>query len=240
MASKKGILKFPGRKCLNDICKLPLLEATPPQGIVALWNAHHKNLIQYWGRAVSTAAYHALRPRLSASPFFVIPVFRDKGLFNVVTNFDSDLIGVCPLGEWQKKQSGVEAHMLIQFFTELAFSKGLVLVRCEIQDKVFVRQDCLFITQMLLKYYTLPHLYTEWVEGFNRRPNQFDYHRFLRQMKEEAHKDRLIIKDKKEPGYAGGGAAMGIGGGTLSKDEYGPVIDIPPDCVSRAILNSKP
>jgi hypothetical protein len=36
--------------------------------------------------------------------------------------------------------------MTIQFFTELSESKNLVLVRCEIQDKVMMRADCAFLT----------------------------------------------------------------------------------------------
>lgn len=219
----RGYYKIPGRKSLDEVVKLPLFEAATPQQVASIWNTHHMQFVQYWGRAISSQAYYALEPRLRKSPYFVIPCFRDKGLFNVVTNFKDDLIGVVPLGEWQKKQDASEVHMTIQFFTELARSKNLVLVRCEIKDQVFVRTDCIFLTQMVLKYYTIPRLYEEWVETFNKRPGRFDFHAYLRAMKDEAHKDNVEILDKKSE---------------MRLDAYGPVIDTPPDSVARKILQT--
>ncbi|KAF8299196.1 putative ATP11 protein [Trypanosoma cruzi] len=218
-----GFYKLPGRKSLDEICKLSLLEATPTAQVAMIWNEHHKQFVQYWGRVISADAYDALRPRLQNCSYFVIPVFRTKGLFNVVTNWDKDLVGVAPLAEWQKKQDHAQIDMTIQFFTEFSRTKRIVLVRCEIKDKIFVRQDCVFITQMLLKYYTLPHLYETWVEVFNKRPHMFDYHMYLRHMKEEAQRDDIHIEDKKTQ---------------MKLDAYGPVIDTPPDAIAQQILGS--
>jgi hypothetical protein len=194
---KNQYIKVPGRKSLDDVCKLSLLEAASPAEIMNIWNLNHSQFVQYYGRVLPTSAYDAMRPRLEKCPYFLVPVFRDKGLFNAVTNFNNDLVGVVPLGEFQKQQDHATPHMTVQFFTELSRSKGLVLVRCEIQDKVFRKQDCAFVTQMLLKYYTMPDLYEKWIETFNKRPNQYDYHAFLRHMKDEAGKDNIDIKDKK-------------------------------------------
>nr|CCC93227.1 conserved hypothetical protein [Trypanosoma congolense IL3000] len=221
--SLRGMYKTPGRKSLDEICKLSLLEATPALRVAEVWNEHHKQFVQYWGRTISAEAYYALQPRLKQSPYFVVPVFRSKGLFNVVTNWDRDLIGVAPLAEWQQQQGNTQVHMTIQFFTELARTKRVVLVRCEIKDEVFVRQDCVFVTQILLRYYTIPQLYETWVEAFNKRPNQFDYHMYLRNMKDEAKRDDIQIEDKKTG---------------MRLDTYGPVIDTPPDDVARQILKN--
>lgn len=218
-----NIFRRPGRKCLDEVVKLHLFEQASPHQVASIWNNHHQQFIQYWGRTISTAAYNAIEPRLQRCPFFVVPVFRDKGLFNVITNFSDDLVGVAPLGEWQKKQDDTSLHMTIQFFTELSRSKQLVLVRCEIKDEVFKRTDCLFVTQMLLKYYTLPNLYERWVETFNKRPNSFDYHAFLRSMKEDAGKENILIQDKKSE---------------MRRDAYGPIISTPPDSVARKIMQN--
>lgn len=219
----RSIFRKPGRKGLDEICKLPLLEASTPGQIAAIWDNHHLQFLQYWGRTISADAYNALEPRLRACPYFVIPVFRDKGLFNVVTNFKEDLIGVAPLGEWQQKQDSAQIHMTIQFFSELSRTKRIVLVRCEIKDEVLMRTDCIYLTQMVLKYYTVPRLYETWVETFNKRPNQFDYHAYLRTMKDEAKKDNIDIKDKKSD---------------MRYDAYGPVINAPPDAVAQKILST--
>lgn len=218
-----NIFKRPGRKCLDEVVKLQLFEQASTQQVAAIWNSHHLQFIQYWGRTISSSAYNAIEPRLRKCPYFVIPVFRDKGLFNVVTNFSDDLVGVAPLGEWQKKQDSTSLHMTVQFFTELSRSKQLVLVRCEIKDEVFKRSDCLFITQMLLKYYTLPNLYERWVETFNKKPNQFDYHAFLRSMKDDAGKDNIVIEDKRSE---------------MRRDAYGPIIESPPDAVAAKIMKN--
>lgn len=218
-----SIFKRPGRKSLDEICKLHLFEAATPQQVAVIWNNHHTQFLQYWGRTISADAYHALEPRLRQCPYFVVPCFREKGLFNVVTNFKDDLVGVAPLGEWQRKQDDAQIHMTIQFFSELSATKRLVLVRCEIKDEVFMRTDCVFMTQMLLKYYTIPRLYETWVETFNKRPSRFDYHAYLRAMKDEAGKDNIRIEDKKN---------------TMRMDAYGPVVDIPPDSVAQRILST--
>ena len=192
-----GILKIPGRKCLDDILKVPLLDALTSVELMNLWQNHHAQVMQYWGRVISLPAYEAIRLRLVESPYFVVPVFRDKGLFNVVTCFDNDLVGVVPLDQYQKQQDHAQVHMTVQFFTEMSRSKGLVLVRTEIKDQIFNRTDCIFICTMLLKYYSLPAKYHQWVEPFNKSPASFDYHAYLRQMKDEAQKNNIQILDKK-------------------------------------------
>lgn len=216
-------MKLPGRKCLDDVCKLNLLEAASPEQIMNIWHTNHIQFVQYYGRVISTAAYDAIRPRLVKCPYFLVPVFRDKGLFNAVTNFNEDLVGVVPLGEYQKLGDHAIPHMTVQFFTELARSKNLVLVRCEIQDKVFTKQDCMFVTQMLLKYYTMPELYEKWVESFNKRPNQYDYHAFLRHMKDEVGKNNIEIKDKKSE---------------MRPEAYGAGIRVPTPDQATAILKN--
>lgn len=193
----RGILKIPGRKCLDDILKMPLLDALTSVELINLWTKHHEQTLQYWGRVISPQAYDALRVRLVQSPYFVVPVFRDKGLFNVVTCFDQDLVGVVPLKDYQDKQDHAQVHMTIQFFQEMSRSKGVVLVRTEIKDQIFTKQDCMFICTMLLKYYSLPAKYHTWVEPFNKQPNNFDYHAYLRSMKDEAQRDNITILDKK-------------------------------------------
>eukprot|EP01062_Namystynia_karyoxenos_P061085 TRINITY_DN53048_c0_g1_i1.p1 TRINITY_DN53048_c0_g1~~TRINITY_DN53048_c0_g1_i1.p1 ORF type:complete len:251 (+),score=98.39 TRINITY_DN53048_c0_g1_i1:64-753(+) len=215
----KSIFRKPGRKSLDQIVKLDLFEKTPPADIMNMWMTHHQFDLQYWGRVLSAQQYEALQPRMRQCPYFVVPVFRDKGLFNVVTNYQTghdDLILCAPLGEWQEKQDNAPIHMTIQFFTELARSKELVLVRCELKDQRMTKQDAMFVTHTLLRYYTLPNLY-QTVETFNKNPSQFDFHAYLRQIKEDAAREtgkgaRVEIADKKterrfEFPQGGGGAA---------------------------------
>lgn len=235
IGEKNQYVKLPGRKALDDVCKLSLLEAAPPEQIINIWNDNHMQFVQYYGRVISAAAYTAMRPRLEQSPYFVVPVFRDKGLFNVVTNFNDDLVGVVPLGEWQQKGDSAIPHMTVQFFTELARSKDLVLVRCEISDKVFTKQDCTFVVQMLLKYYTMPNLYSTYVETFNKKPHNFDFHAFLRHMKDEAGKDNIKIEDRKTE-MRGGAYNTSTAGLTLPRGKAASAgVELPKPHVAEAI-----
>ncbi len=230
------ILKLPGRKCLDDICKVDLLRMATPEKVINIWLDHHKQFVQYYGRVVNTEAYNAMRPRLSASRYFVVPLFREKGLFNVVTNFsDDDVVGVVPLAEFQKHRDRATVHMTLQFFTELSSSKNLVLMRCEIQDKVLNRQDCMFLSQMLIKYYTLPNLYSAYVETFNKRPHAFDYHAFLRHMKDEAQRDDIAILDKKSEMQASAYSTANIL--SRSGSSAAAAIQVPTATQSKAILH---
>ena len=122
-STRLKIFKLPGRKSLEMIMKTDRLAMLTPPEIINLWISHHKELIQYWGHAFSIEAYTFVRERLHASPYFCIPIFRDCGLFNVVTCFEQDLIGVAPLKEWQEQGDHCQPHMLIQFFPELSSSK---------------------------------------------------------------------------------------------------------------------
>eukprot|EP01061_Rhynchopus_euleeides_P027368 TRINITY_DN44525_c0_g1_i1.p1 TRINITY_DN44525_c0_g1~~TRINITY_DN44525_c0_g1_i1.p1 ORF type:complete len:240 (+),score=125.87 TRINITY_DN44525_c0_g1_i1:141-860(+) len=185
---EKSIVKTAGRKSLDQIMKLELLQTLSSAQIMNMWITHHQLVMQYWGRVISAEAHNVLHQRLKENPYFVIPVFRDKGLFNVVTNFqtgEDDMILCSPLGEWQKLQDAATVHMTIQFFTELKQSKGIVLVRCEIRDNHLTKQDCMFVTHCLMKYYTMPQNFKH-VETFNKDPNQFNYHNYLKQMRDEA------------------------------------------------------
>lgn len=195
-----GRVKLPGRKSLDDVCKLELLQAAKPEEVMNIWLGHHAQFSQYWGRVMSSAAYNAMRPRLEASRYFVVPLFRDKGIYNAVTNFNADIVGVTPLQEWQNKGDHAQVHMLVQFFTELSASKNLVLVRCELQDKHMTRQDCALVTSLMMRFYTDPRLYETYVETFNKRPHNFDYHAYLRCIKDAVGgkaADSVKIEDKK-------------------------------------------
>jgi len=180
-----GIYKEAGRKGLDQIVKVALLERVPPPAVARMWLHHHDYSITYVGKVLSREAYAALSPRLQTNPFFIVPVFREKGLFNVVVNNQRDLSLVCPQGEWQKQGDLAQPHMTMQFFTELQKSKGLVLMRSELKDQVLTRQDAFHITNTFLRYYTIPHCF-QFVEDFNHNPSQFDYHRYLRHMQEDA------------------------------------------------------
>eukprot|EP01063_Lacrimia_lanifica_P032783 TRINITY_DN5662_c0_g1_i1.p1 TRINITY_DN5662_c0_g1~~TRINITY_DN5662_c0_g1_i1.p1 ORF type:complete len:232 (+),score=97.05 TRINITY_DN5662_c0_g1_i1:114-809(+) len=225
-AVRLGMIKNAGRKGLDQILKLELLEKASPAAIMNLWTTHHQLLMQYWGRVISAEAYDAMHPRLQENPYFVVPVFRDKGLFNVVTNFQSgrgsdggqdDLVLCSPLGEWQQLQDAATVHMTIQFFTELKKSKGLVLVRCELKDNHMTKQDSMFVTHMLLKYYTMPQNF-RMVETFNKDPAQFNYHQYLKMIKDEAAvetgkgTDVEIVDEKKTWKSAYNAPAPGISG----------------------------
>ena len=183
-------VKKPGRKGLDEILKLELLQQASPAAIMNLWMTHHQQYKHYWGRVITAEAYDAMITRLRENPFFVIPVFRDKGLFNVVTNFQAgeDLVICCPLGEWQKQQGNATCHMTVQFFTELKNSKGIVLMRAELKDNHMNKSDAMFVSHCLIKYYTFPQNF-EYVETFNKNPTQFNYHNYLRQMRDEARAD---------------------------------------------------
>eukprot|EP01065_Artemidia_motanka_P019432 TRINITY_DN2308_c1_g1_i1.p2 TRINITY_DN2308_c1_g1~~TRINITY_DN2308_c1_g1_i1.p2 ORF type:complete len:215 (+),score=55.69 TRINITY_DN2308_c1_g1_i1:115-759(+) len=207
----KSLYRFAGRKCLDQIVKLHLFEQAAPVDIINMWSMHHEFDFQYWGRVLPAQAYEALQPRMRQCPYFVVPVFRDRGIFNVVTNYHTghdDLVVCAPLGEYQEKGDNATVHMTIQFFTELAKSKGLVLVRCELSDKRMTKQDAMFVTHILLKYYSSPTHY-QYVETFNKSPNQFNYHNYLRHMKEEATKEmdkgkNIQIMDEKRDWSLGG------------------------------------
>eukprot|EP01013_Petalomonas_cantuscygni_P015805 TRINITY_DN32717_c0_g1_i1.p1 TRINITY_DN32717_c0_g1~~TRINITY_DN32717_c0_g1_i1.p1 ORF type:complete len:382 (-),score=62.91 TRINITY_DN32717_c0_g1_i1:102-1247(-) len=191
----KGLTQEAGRKGLGDICPVAELERLNPKAIRIAWNGRHAFQLQKHGRVISGAMYRALAPRLQKHPFFVFPILRSKlGLFLVVTNNVQDLTLVAPLADWQKMGGSATAHLTIQFFTELMDSKDLVLVRTEIKDMVtadsphqtLLREDAVWITDCLLRYYTFPNYFEQYTEPFNRSPATFDFHRYLRQAMADA------------------------------------------------------
>ena len=100
--------------------------------------------------------------------------------------------------------------MTIQFFTELSRSKGLVLIRCELRDQVMVKQDCMFSLHMLMKYYIVQSLFEQYVEKFNKQPGSFDYHMYLKQMRDEAGATSVQIQDKKFSGVYSASSSITI------------------------------
>ena len=196
-ANLRNLFKLPGRKSLDTVMKMDLLLLLPAPQIINLWVQHHSQLLQYWGRVISNDAYIQMQQRLRQCPYFCVPVFRKTCLFNAVTCFDRDVVGVAPLREWQDKEDSCTPHLLIQFFTELASTKGIVLIRAELKDEVFTKEDSAFICGMLMKYYIEPNKYEQWVHAFNKNPHIFDYTAFLHSMKQETDTNITIHKGKK-------------------------------------------
>lgn len=184
-----------GRKSLDQICHVEQLEKLSPEEVKRVWVGRHRFHLQKYGTVMSWPAYRALRPRLLECPFFVVPVLRSKlGFFNVVVNHQPDLTLGLPLAEWQRLGGSATPSMTIQFFTELGPRHGLVLVRTEVAEHVvptdphhrILREDAVWVTDVVLRYYTFPHYYEAWVEPFNKAPHTFDFAAYVRRVMADA------------------------------------------------------
>eukprot|EP01006_Ploeotia_vitrea_P058490 TRINITY_DN69534_c0_g1_i1.p1 TRINITY_DN69534_c0_g1~~TRINITY_DN69534_c0_g1_i1.p1 ORF type:complete len:242 (-),score=15.19 TRINITY_DN69534_c0_g1_i1:192-884(-) len=227
MLGAKNILKEAGRKGLDQIMKVAMAEREHPMAIANMWTTRHDYEIQTVGKVLSGNAYRALRPRLLENRFFVIPVFREQGLFNVMINNQSEMTLVAPLGEFQKKGDQCATHMTIQFFTELLASKDMVLMRSELKDNVMDKRDATHVTNTFLRYYTLPDCY-QFVEQFNKQAHSFDFNRYLKKLQDDA-KTWSSIKALHHIDIQEGKGFTWNEVSTLKSDEWGRTVIKPSD-----------
>jgi ATP synthase F1 complex assembly factor 1 len=172
---------FTGPNKLDDVLKIELLQDKTKAEVAAMWMQYHEDkpdtigLVLQGGSNVGTEVL----ARASKAPFFISPVFRDDGFFNLVSQFHQPCHFFMAYLE-DYKMDPISATPLVTFsvFDELK-EHDLTLVRCEILNKALSEEEGYKVVESVLDSYRQDY---ENVETFNQQPNAFDIDSYISRM----------------------------------------------------------
>lgn len=171
---------LPMPKTLNDIMRIETVEGLPPDEVARIWNDFHIGR-GHISAVMATPLYEAFKSRAQACPLFVLPVRRDGGFVNMVTQAQIPYLLVTGLHDYKLRGTNAAPFFAVTHYTELAKSKGLVLVR---GDVVLPSQLSDSEAQGLLKdvhaFYLQENKF-RLVQAFNKDPRSFDFQAVLRE-----------------------------------------------------------
>ena len=166
---------------LEDVVKLGLFAHKSPSEAAEVWSKYHEDESKgRMGRVLRRADYAELSARAAESPLFVVPLEKPEGYVTLVAQWQPPRCLVTTLHEFNHDPTSSVAHLTLTHYTELAPSKGIVLVRGDaISPHVINAFEARAFTQRLYDYYLHPAKYMRWVQPFNHDANAFDFRAYM-------------------------------------------------------------
>ncbi|KAG6621419.1 protein mitochondrial precursor [Phytophthora cinnamomi] len=177
---------YPGARSLEQIVKLELLESEQAPQIRSIWEEFHADKDDAVATTLGADEFQALVKRAEAAPFFIFPVYRQEGFFNMLCQFQQSCFLVTYLEAFKENPSAAPPCVAISLYDDLLDKKELTLVRADVINMLDKKESQLLLQQLLASYQD-DKLY-EHVDKFNNKPDQFDF---------EAY--RSLLKDVTEP-----------------------------------------
>lgn len=180
---------YAGPRKLSEIMKLSLLNDMSPSEITDIWQTYHDDKEQVHGLSVDSVKGRSILARAAQCPFFIHPLFRDAGHFMLLSQYQSpNYFLFAYLEDYRSDPINAKPLLTISIFNDMAETKGVALVRCDIINRGIHENEGLRICKYLLNDYAQD---TEFkiVHTFNKLPDAFDYDAFVlekeRRWKEE-------------------------------------------------------
>ncbi|KAL0479193.1 hypothetical protein AKO1_009581 [Acrasis kona] len=169
----------PGPKSLDSIVNIRKFEKEEPHAIEEIWNNYHLAVIDVVSRVVPIDKYKLLLHRTKESPMFVLPIFKNIGYANMVVQAQRDHILFTSMREYKEKESLAAPYVSLSHFTDLAQSKGIVLVRAEVNTDQVNKGEALELIKNMYDFYLMDDLYRDFVQVFNLQPHMFSFDRLM-------------------------------------------------------------
>ena len=119
---------------------------------------------------------------------FVFPIPKEKGFLSIFCQMlaKNDKVIFTTLEEYQKKLGGAPAYLQVSYYTELQESKGIVLMRGDVDTSVITTQEAQLLAN-LWQIYLLDDDKYKLLETFNHEPTKFDYNLVLKDIEATVH-----------------------------------------------------
>ncbi|KAL7526362.1 hypothetical protein ACHAWF_001741 [Thalassiosira exigua] len=139
------------------------------------------------------------------SPFFIHPVFREEGHFMVISQFQAPSHFLLAfLEDYRMDPSRAQPLLTVSVFDDLADTKDITLVRCDIINQGIEEDEGYNICKGLLEDYANEDDFRN-VHMFNKKPDAFDVDGF--------------VKEKEQQWKAGGGGDISPGGEVSARNQ---------------------
>lgn len=166
---------IPGPKSLDQIIKMNLIEKETPQAIEQIWNDFHYLTIDVVSKVIPYQQYQLFFSRITTCPWFVLPVFKNIGYMNMVVQAQREYILFTSMREFKQRESMASPYLSLSHFTDLVQTKGIVLMRAEVNTTHLNKGEANDLVKFLYEFYLRDDLYRQYVEVFNKQPNSFNF-----------------------------------------------------------------
>lgn len=175
---------YPVPRKLRDVVKMSLFQTESPASIKQLWEEQYRSNRKVVSATTDRETFERFRRNLAHCPFFIAPLRRGEGFFNLVLQAqDQKQVLFTSLELFRKSPATAPAYYCITTFDELLEDKGLALLRGDVISAEISRVDAEFLLHYLRSFYTDADQF-QWVEKFNHKSREFDFDEFLSRFKD--------------------------------------------------------
>ncbi|RCH97736.1 ATP synthase mitochondrial F1 complex assembly factor 1 [Rhizopus azygosporus] len=167
---------------LDKIVKLELFEKETPENIEKIWTAGHANK-DCITAVIPSDIYDKLYKRSQDYPMFVVPMPREEGVEFYFLQFNFHQCYFTSLLEYKAKGTEARPFLTLTHFTELQKSKGLVLMKGDINDepRMLDTSNAQFLAFALQQFYASgSEDKLKLVEKFHKSPGEFDFQELIK------------------------------------------------------------
>ncbi|KAI8884648.1 ATP11-domain-containing protein, partial [Backusella circina FSU 941] len=167
---------------LDKIVKLELFEKEDPETIAKIWNEGHSNQ-DCITAVIPSDVYDKLYKRSQKYPMFVVPMPRESGVEFFFLQFNFHQCNFTSLLEYKTKGSEARPFLTLTHFTELEKSKGIVLMKGEINDdpRMIDTSNAQFLAFALQQFYVNgTEQHKQMVQKFHEKPEEFDFQELIK------------------------------------------------------------
>uniref|UniRef100_A0A7S1UVE6 ATP synthase mitochondrial F1 complex assembly factor 1 n=1 Tax=Grammatophora oceanica TaxID=210454 RepID=A0A7S1UVE6_9STRA len=184
-SSRSLSFSFAGPRKLNDIVKKELIDEKTSSEIADIWLTFHETKENSHGLILKGKEAEKILSRAKACPFFIQPVFREGGHFNLVSQFQGPCYFLMAyLEDYQMDPRAATPLLTFSIFDDYSTTKDLTMVRCDVINKGIADDEGLKIVHSMLDAYRKDSEYKT-VEAFNKTPDSFDLDSFLSQQEKQ-------------------------------------------------------
>ncbi|KAJ0411393.1 hypothetical protein ATCC90586_004379 [Pythium insidiosum] len=179
---KSGGFSFPAPRTLQQIVKLELLENEEPAEIQRIWENYHAEKDDCIATTMSAVDFNAIKERARSAPFFVFPVYRQGGFFNMLCQFQDTCFLVTYLEAFKENPGLAPPCLTVSLFDNLVEKKQLGLIRADVVNMLDKAESEKLLSQLIASY-SDKSLF-QWVDKFNNRPNEFDFEAYRKELEQ--------------------------------------------------------
>jgi len=179
---KRSNFSYAGPRKLSDILKTELLEDKSATEISDMWMTYHEGKENVHGIVMDGKKGRNLLSKAAQCPFFIQPVFRGEGHFMIVSQFQTpNYFLLALLEDYKMDPAAAQPLLTISVFDDLAETKDVVLLRCDIINRGIEDDEGYKLCQSLIDDY----LEFEGVHMFNKKPEAFNVDEFVKEKEQK-------------------------------------------------------
>jgi len=179
---KRSNFSYAGPRKLSDILKTELLEDKTVTEISDMWMTYHEGKENVHGIVMDGKKGRNLLSKAAQCPFFIEPVFRGEGHFMIVSQFQTpNYFLLALLEDYKMDPAAAQPLLTISVFDDLAETKDVVLLRCDIINRGIEDGEGYKLCQSLINDY----LDFEGVHMFNNKPEAFNVDEFVKEKEQK-------------------------------------------------------